>query len=95
MELFIKRFSGLVKGTLNGFDRIVFKGCILPLMSYLEVMNFCRTMGILNKDYKSWMMNQTKLIIEDAEQYAINNCGQGITHISTWRTRKETLAHER
>ena len=95
MELFIKRFSGLVKGTLSGFDRIVFKGCILPLMSYLEVMNFCRTMGILNKDYKSWMMNQTKLIIEDAEQYAINNCGQGITHIPTWRTRKETLAHER
>ena len=95
MKLFIKRFSGLVKGTLSGFDRIVFKGCILPLMSYLEVMNFCRTMGILNKDYKSWMMTQTKLIIEDAEQYAINNCGQGITHIPTWRLRKETLAHER
>ena len=58
MKLFIKRFSGLVKGTLSGFDRIVFKGCILPLMSYLEVMNFCRTMGILNKDYKSWMMTK-------------------------------------
>ena len=95
MELFIKRFSSLVKGTLSGFDRIVFKGCILPLMSYLEVMNFCRAKGILNKDYKDWMMTQTKLIIENAEQYAINNCGQGIIHIPTWRTRKETLAHER
>lgn len=85
----------MVKGTLSGFDRIVFKGCILPMMSYLEVMNFCRSMGILNKDYKNWMMAQTKLIIENAEQYAIDNCGQGITHIPTWRTRKETLAHER
>jgi len=26
MKEFIKRFSGLVKETLSGFDRIVFKG---------------------------------------------------------------------
>jgi len=25
-------------------------------------------MGVLNKDYKNWMMAQTKLIIENAEQ---------------------------
>jgi len=28
----IKRFGGLVKGYITGFDRIVFKGMILPLM---------------------------------------------------------------
>ena len=42
MKAFIDRFSGLVKGTLTGFDRIVFKGFILPLMSAAEVMGFCR-----------------------------------------------------
>jgi len=40
MKSFIDRFSGLVKGTISGFNRIVFKGLVLPLMSATEVMNF-------------------------------------------------------
>jgi len=94
MKKLIERFSGLVKSSLSGFDRIVFKGLILPLMSAGEVLRFCRIRGILNKDYKSWMMEQTKEIIEHADRYAKDNCGQGIIHLPTWRTRKETLAHE-
>ena len=45
MNAFIDRFSDLVKGTISGFDRIVFKGLVLPLMSAAEVMNFCRARG--------------------------------------------------
>lgn len=33
MKSFIDRFSNLVKGTISGFDRIVFKGLVLSLMS--------------------------------------------------------------
>lgn len=95
MKTFIDRFSDLVKGTLTGFDRIVFKGFILPLMSAAETMFFCRARGILNKDYKNWMQGQTKKIVDAADQYAKDNCGQSITHIPTWRIRKEELAHER
>ena len=93
MKSFIDRFSGLVKGTISGFDRIVFKGLVLPLMSATEVMNFCRARRVLNKNYKDWMMEQTKNIISTADQYAIDNCGQPVTHIPTWRIRKEELAH--
>ena len=57
-ETIYKRFSGLVKGTISGFDRIV------PLMSASEVMSFCRARSILNKDYKQWMMAQTAGLIE-------------------------------
>ena len=95
MKKFIERFSDLVKGSISGFDRIVFKGFILPLMSAGEVLRFCRNKSILNKDYKSWMMAQTKNIIEHADRYAKDNCGRGIIHLPTWRTRKEALAHER
>jgi len=95
MKKLIERFSGLVKGSISGFDRIVFKGFILPLMSAEKVMYFCRTQGILNKDYKPWMMAQTKRIIEHADRYAKDNSGHGISHLPTWRTRKEALAHER
>ncbi|MGD9824655.1 hypothetical protein [Desulfobacter sp.] len=58
MKNFIDRFSGLVKGVMTGFDRIVFKGLILPLMSASEVMHFCRNRGILNKNYKDWMLGR-------------------------------------
>ena len=95
MMKLVQRFSELVKGTINGFDRIVFKGCILPLMLATETMKFYRFKGILNKDYKSWMMEQTTKIVDAAEQYAQNKSGQSITHLSTWKTRKESLAHER
>jgi len=95
MKSFIDRFSGVVKGVLTGFDRIVFKGFILPLMSASEVMGFCQSKGILNKGYKDWMLAQTKNLITTAEQYAKDSSGKSITHIPTWRVRKEELAHER
>ncbi|WYD82115.1 MAG: hypothetical protein V8K32_06925 [Candidatus Electrothrix gigas] len=95
MKAFIDRFSSSVKGVLSGFDRIVFKGWILPLMSASQVTSFLRSKGVLNKDYKDWMIAQTKDIVNTADQYAHDNCGQPITPISTWRIRKEELAHER
>jgi len=95
MKAFIDRFSGLVKGTLTGFDRIVFKGFILPLLSASEVMGFCHSRGILNKEYKNWMLKQTKNIVDTAEQYAKDHSGQGVTHLPTWRIRKEEIARER
>ena len=95
MKEFIKRFSGLVKGTISGFDRIVFKGLVLPLMSSSEVMSFCRSRSILNKDYKQWMLTQTAALIENAEQYGRKTCGHGIEPISSGRVRKEELAHKR
>lgn len=95
MRKLIERFSSLVKNSITGFDRIVFKGFILPLIAAKGAMSFCRTNGILNKDYKKWMMQQTACLVETIDQYAKDNCGQGITPIATWRIRKEDLAHER
>ena len=95
MNAFVQKFSSIVKGTLTGFDRIVFKGSILPLMYDEGVMSFCRGRNILNKDYKSWMLEQTGKIIDSATQYAEAACGRGITHIASSRTRKEELARQR
>ena len=50
MKKLIERFSDLVKGTITGFDRIVFKGFILPLMSAEGAMKFCGYNNILNKN---------------------------------------------
>ena len=95
MNPLIERFSKLIKGCITGFDRIVFKGLILPLAYAKGAMSFCMSNKILNKDYKKWMLEQTELLIEAADQYAKTNCGSGIIPISSWRVRKEEIAHER
>lgn len=95
MKKLIERFASLVKGSITGFDRIVFKGFIIPLMTSQGAMSFCRANRILNKDYKAWMMKQSQRIVDSADQYGKANCGKGITPIPTWRIRKEKVAHER
>ncbi len=52
MKKLIDRFSGLVKGSIPGFHRIVLKGFILPLMPAKQVMQLCTAQGVRNKEYK-------------------------------------------
>ncbi len=95
MDSLIQRFAGLVKGVISGFDRIVLKGSILSL-SYAEgVTEFCRRRGILNKDYKSWMMAQSSALVEEVQRYALRESGHRITPIPSLHTSKEDLARER
>lgn len=95
MANLISRFGSTVKGILTGFDRIVFKGTILPLASIDGVRMFCQSNNILNKDYKAWMYGRSGELIEAVETYAANTCGRGIVPIGSSRIRKEKLAHNR
>ena len=55
----VARFGRAVKGVLTGFDRIGFKGSILPLAHHGGAVSFLRWRGVLNRDYKKWMLAQT------------------------------------
>jgi len=95
MDTFLQRFGGKIKGVITGFDRIVFKGCIRPLMYAEGAMSFFRSRGVLNKDYKSWVMEQSATLVGAADRYARSACGCGIIPIPSCHERKETLAHDR
>jgi len=95
MNMFVAKFRDVVKGILTGFDRIVFKGTILPLMDAKGAMSFCRAHGIRNKDFKSWAMEQTAQVVESAQCYSQTHCGQDIQAILSSKIRKEDLAHQR
>ena len=56
-----------VQGVLTGFDRIVFKGTILPLAHEGGAMSFLRWRGVLNRDYKKWMLAQTDALVTSVE----------------------------
>lgn len=95
MNLFVTKFQSIVKGVITGFDRIVFKGSMLPLMHPEGAMRFFRGQGVLNKDFKTWAMEQTSQVVDAAERCAREHCGEGIIPIYSSKTRKEELAHDR
>lgn len=95
MDTFVQRFAGKIKGVIAGFDRIVFKGCLRPLMFADGAMAFLRSRGVLNKNYKSWVMEQSETLAARADSYARSSCGQGITSIPSCHERKEKIAHDR
>jgi hypothetical protein len=95
MNLFVAKFTNVVKGILSGFDRIVFKGTILPLMRSKGAMDFCRSHGILNKDFKTWVTGQTGQIVGDAQRYAQMHCDQEKIPMFSSKVRKEDVAHGR
>jgi hypothetical protein len=95
MNALVQRLGAIVKGVLSGFDRIVFKGSILPLMHVQGVRNFLQHKRILNKDYKDWMTDVSQRIVKDAKTYCQQETGEGITWIPSSAARKEKLARER
>jgi len=95
MKELIQRLGRGVKGVLTGFDRIVFKGHVRALMYAEGAMSFLRRRGVLNKDYKDWMIERSHSLVGALDRYARAESGQGITHMSSWREDKEELARER
>jgi len=94
MNTLIHKFSNVINGNISGFDRIVFKGSILPLMHEQGAAGFCSRRGILNKDFKEWMLARTTGIVADAESFSMTNREERIMPINSFKLRKESLAHE-
>ncbi len=95
MRQLVARFGKAVKGVLRGFDRIVFKGTILPLAHEDGAMSFLNCCGVLNRDYKKWMQAQTDALVSAVDRYAREESGRPIVHLDTWRYDKEQLARKR
>ena len=94
MKQLVARFGKVVKGVLTGFDRIVFKGTILPLAHEDGAMGFLRWRGVLNRDYKKWMQAQTDALVTAVDRHVRAQTGRPIVPLSTWRYDKEQLARK-
>ena len=95
MDTLSSRFNSIVKGVITGFDRIVFKGMIRPIMYSTGMQSFLRYRKILNKDFKNYAIAQSRTIIESAEEIARSQVDREITHIRSSNERKEVLARKR
>ena len=95
MDTLLSKFNTVVKSVITGFDRIVFKGMLRPIIHAAGMQYFLMSRGVLNKNFKNYAMEQSQSIVRSAEEIAKNQCGEGITFIKSLNERKETLAHNR
>jgi len=52
MDTLLSKFSAVVNGVITGFDRIVFKGIIRPIMYAAGMESYLVGRKVLNKDFK-------------------------------------------
>ena len=94
MDTLSHRLGDKVKGILEGFDRIVFKGILKPLAYAAGMQGFLQRKDVLNKNYKEWVSGVSGTIVQSAEEYSKREIGQGVEYLSTYKMRKEAAAHE-
>jgi len=94
MDTLLHKFNTIIKGSIEGYDRLVFKGTLKPIAFALGIQAFLKRRGVLNKDYKDWVTRQSAAIIESAETYSQKQCGGRIIYIPSINIRKEELAHD-
>jgi hypothetical protein len=93
MDLFIQKYRKKVISVLSGFDRLVLKGT-LRAVSYVAGMgNFLCTVGVLLKDFSSYVESTTKLLREASTEEA-RRLNRPIIYLTSSRPRKELIARE-
>ncbi len=95
MDTILHKYTDKIKGIIEGFDRIVFKGILMPIVYAAGMQCFLKSRNILNKDFKNYAIAQSQAIIQSAETLSKSHCGSDITYILSHKERKETLAHNR
>jgi hypothetical protein len=95
MDTLLNKYSNKIKGILEGFDRIVFKGRLKPICFAAGMQFYLSQNGVLNKDYKDWVSAKSAAIVADAEEYTRAQSGKAIEYLSSCHIRKEAAAHGR
>ena len=94
MDTLLHKHRDEIKGVLEGFDRIIFKGRLGLLCRAALMASYLHCHGVLNKDYRDWALNTSATITRDAEAYTMSQCGNGTLYLPSCHIRKEAKAHE-
>lgn len=68
MNQFLTQHQSSVKGVISGWDRIRFRGTIRWLATLHGMASFLRTIGVLLVQFRSWAMQMTAELKNDAAQ---------------------------
>ena len=93
MDKFISRFADKIIGVLSGFDRLVFRGHLLPLMRDAGMHIFLNRAGVRLRDFKDYVL-KTSGAIKDAAIAEAQAANRPIHYLESSRTSKEKLAQK-
>lgn len=91
MKRFVARFESIVSGVLSGFDRLVFRGSLLPLMRPHGMESFLNQAGISLLDFRDAVPLISERVKEAATAEARRR-ERPIRYVESTATSKEDLA---
>lgn len=91
MKQFVARYADQITGVLSGFDRLIFRGHLMPLNHEGGVRGFLDSQGVLLKDFEKFAQVMTGLIRDGAEEVAKAH-GRPIHKLESSRVSKEEVA---
>ena len=92
MERFVARYRPHVTSILSGFDRLVFRGSLIPLIRERGMYTFLKRSGVRLLDYKSFVCSMSQRVKEAALRPAREH-GRPVRFLESPEINKEALAH--
>ena len=91
MSRFVSRFKSQVTGVLSGFDRLVFRGSLIPLIRERGMYSFLTRAGVRLLDFKSFVV-KTSEAVKEATLAEARKRERPIRYLESSRINKEDLA---
>jgi hypothetical protein len=91
VDKFIARYGSAVTAVLSGFDRLVFRGTLLPLVWERGMHTFLARAGVRLLDFKQYAVRTTARLISRSMQEALNQ-HRPIPYVPNSKLDKEALA---
>lgn len=92
MESFLSRFGSLVTAVLSGFDRLVFRGTLIPLVRPYGMYTFLTSAGVRLLDFKKYVL-ATSTKLKSASLREAIEAQRPICRLTSSKTDKEDLSH--
>jgi hypothetical protein len=93
MESFLSRFGSLVTGVLSGFDRLVFRGTLIPLVRPYGMYTFLCRAGVRLLDFKKYVLHTSNEVKDGSLREAVEG-DRPIRYLTSAKTDKEDLSHQ-
>lgn len=91
MKRFVSRFESLITGVLSGFDRLVFRGSLLPLMRPRGMHDFLARTGIRLLDFGGYA-DKVSERVKVAALATARDAGRPVQYLPSSRGSKEEIA---
>jgi hypothetical protein len=91
MKRFVARFESLVSGVLSGFDRLVFRGSLMPLMRPRGMHGFLAQTGVRLLDFGKYA-EKTSERVKAAALAPARDAGRPVQYLASSRGSKEEIA---